>query len=182
MHRIDSLRAPFISLLVLVALCGASFANAEPRTADSENRSSIARPARTTPGAAIASRRQAARRARGRRVHHSRGPVPAGLATVPGSAGLRIAIDPVTGRLAAPTAEQSRALDAMAGPAVSHSAEGLEVVTLPDGSKMVNLQGRFMEYAIAVRDSTGRIRLGCVHGETRADSIVRSAARATGRE
>jgi hypothetical protein len=39
-----------------------------------------------------------------------------------------------------------------------------------------------MEYAIAVRDSTGSIRLGCVHGASAADRAVRPAARATGRE
>lgn len=66
------------------------------------------------------------------------------------AAGLVAYIDPVTGGLTAtPTEEQRAAMRTALAALVNDSDEGLVEVTLPDGSVMLDLQGRFQE-ALAV--------------------------------
>lgn len=82
-----------------------------------------------------------------------------------GVAGMVVGIDPETGKLGMP----SRAFrDAMSndsrGPALSRSMEGLTVVHRPDGSKMVDLKGRFQDYAIIRITPDGKKEETCVQG------------------
>ena len=92
-----------------------------------------------------------------------------------GSAGMVVGIDPETGRIGKPTPAQPAAL---ASRAFDHSSEGLTVVHRPDGSRMVDLQDRFQEYAIVRIAPDGTKQQTCVDGpdvEAALKGIARSA-------
>ncbi len=88
---------------------------------------------------------------------------PARALAVPGSAGMRVARDPETGRLVAPTAEQLAALGTPAEPLDGNYAD-IPVTLLPDGSKKVTLDERFMDYTVVRRTASGALRFECVRG------------------
>jgi hypothetical protein len=91
-----------------------------------------------------------------------RAPAVAAVRTQPyASAGMVVQLDTETGRVGMPTAAfRARIPD----PALSRSMEGLNVVTKPDGSKMINLQGRFQEYVVIRLTPDGRKVQACVDG------------------
>jgi hypothetical protein len=101
--------------------------------------------------AAVASAQQtgapAAEKSPGEAVEAPAAPMPAM------AAGMVIARDPETGELRAPTAAELAELasgwDAMYDP------EGLESVIFPDGTEMVDLQGRYLLHELAVTDARG---------------------------
>jgi len=95
---------------------------------------------------------------------------------VAGSAGMRVAIDPVTHRVTAPSPEQMQAMDRESPPALERSSEGLPVIDLPGGGQRVDLRGRFLEYAIARKDSTGKLHFDCVSTAKDAKRLVREPA------
>ena len=69
---------------------------------------------------------------------------------VPFASGMKIVVDPETGRLRAPTAAESRLLDALGNDALTYkSTEGLRSVVAPDGTISLNLQGRYLKAAVA---------------------------------
>lgn len=81
------------------------------------------------------------------------------VASAPGEAGMRIYMDPETGTYGP--------LPAGAEPVVSinplnDSDEGLVRVQLPDGSLMVDLQGRFQEYFVVQMTPSGKRVVKCV--------------------
>ena len=83
-------------------------------------------------------------------------------ATTPrGAAGMIIGIDPETGQLVMPS-KTARA--ALASPALDRSMAGLTVVHKPDGSKMIDLQGRFQEYMVVHIAPDGHKVENCVQG------------------
>jgi hypothetical protein len=76
--------------------------------------------------------------------------------------GMVVGLDPETGRLGMPSADQMLQLSAVERTGMLRSTAGLTSVRRADGSTMVNLQGRFMDYSVARLDAAGRPRLGCV--------------------
>jgi hypothetical protein len=84
-----------------------------------------------------------------------------------------------TGKEDAPKAPT---VDDLAGEALieqitSRSTEGLQVVELPDGTKMVDLEGRFMHVMRAVPDGKGGVRLVCnTHGQVETPLVPVSKA------
>jgi hypothetical protein len=80
----------------------------------------------------------------------------------PAAAGMVISIDPETGALVAPTAEQMLRLTPAERTGLMRTAEGLTQVRLPGGGVMVDLQGRFLEFSVVQLDLEGRPRLHCV--------------------
>lgn len=91
-------------------------------------------------------------------------PAPA-TATAPpvAAAGMIAYVDPVTGgHTSTPTEEQRAAMRAALEHALSRSVEGLQEVVLPDGSVMVDLQGRFQEAVVARRAPDGTLHTFCV--------------------
>lgn len=83
------------------------------------------------------------------------------------AAGMIVGKDPVTGRIGKPTPEQRAEIERsapLASPALDRSGEGLTVVHRPDGSKMVDLQGRFQEYTVVRIGPDGRKSQVCVQG------------------
>jgi hypothetical protein len=102
----------------------------------------------------------------------STGPAPAAA----GAAGLRAYIDPATGRLtAAPTEAQVRGLDEGLDALANRSSEGLAAVTQPDGTQVVDLQGRFRSLSTATISATGSVRLDCIEGRAPSGSPRPSA-------
>ena len=84
------------------------------------------------------------------------------LSPLPGSAGMIVGIDPETGNLGMPSPE-ARARMSMS-PALDRSMTGLTVVTRPDGSKHLDLRGRFQEYMVLHLTPDGRKVETCVQG------------------
>jgi hypothetical protein len=116
----------------------------------------------------------------------SRRPVRATTASVrvPGSAGMRAFIDPVTGRLTRPTVDDAHPVEAQAlvRPAPEDDpTRGLSEVPLAGGGAMVRLDERFQEYELAKVGSDGKVTRDCVHG-TDGLAKARKAAPAPARE
>jgi len=74
----------------------------------------------------------------------------------------RTFVDPATGRTVEPTPEQIQALEQAVAEMLSQSTEGLEPVEQPDGTIMLDLDGRFQEIAIATVAPGGEVSVGCV--------------------
>jgi hypothetical protein len=109
---------------------------------------------------------------------------PAAVQTVPAPAtpavaapaplgGLVAARDPETGELRAPTAEELAELAAEF--AVLRSDEGLVPVVRPDGTVTVNLQGRYLEFALATRGADGAAVQHCASEPGQVVSILTGA-------
>lgn len=92
---------------------------------------------------------------------------PAALSATPvGAAGMIVAIDPESGALVPPTAEQVLTLTAAERTGLMRTSEGLTQVRLPNGAVMVDLQGRFMEYSVVQLDPAGCPHFFAVNDET----------------
>lgn len=88
----------------------------------------------------------------------------AAAADTPSASAMIMARDPQTGLLRAPTAEEMRALGSgltRDRQALNFSDEGLKQVELPDGTVMLDLQGRFMSTSTAFVDAQGRLVRQC---------------------
>lgn len=74
--------------------------------------------------------------------------------------GMVVVVDPETKQLRAP---QGREAEALLGaiPALNQSDAGLVQVRLPDGSYMIDLQGRYQEYAFVTVGADGKLQHGC---------------------
>lgn len=83
-------------------------------------------------------------------------------APAPAMSGLRVTIDPETGQMVVPPPADRRkmALSPAMQNAFSQSDEGLPTVVLPDGTVMVNLQGRFRNLLFATVDAEGQLKVG----------------------
>jgi len=103
-------------------------------------------------------------------------PLPVGM-------GLRAFIDPETGRLRQPTSEEAAAFAASSRVARNKSIEGLEVEYRKDGSKFVDLQGRFMHSLRVTRNADGTSSFTCTdrdpHTHAHPDQPATSVAPAT---
>jgi hypothetical protein len=81
------------------------------------------------------------------------------------SSSLRAYRDPATGRLRAPTPEESRRLTEAARALLARRrARTYRVVVAPDGMKTVELDDAFDMSVIAIRQPDGSIRYRCVSG------------------
>jgi hypothetical protein len=88
---------------------------------------------------------------------------PAEAAAPVAAAGLIAYIDPKTGGITStPTAEQRAEMRAALAALVNDSDEGLVEVTLPDGSVMLDLQGRFQEALAVLVAPDGTRRYECI--------------------
>jgi len=83
---------------------------------------------------------------------------PQAQTAVRNSAGLMIYRDPETGDIGIDPASATKSVP---GFELNDSDEGLVEETLPDGSKMVNLQGRFQEVAVMHIGPDGKMHLEC---------------------
>lgn len=75
----------------------------------------------------------------------------------PVTPGMVVSIEPETGRLVMPSAEEMLRLSAAERTGLLRTSAGLTEVRLPNGAVMVDLQGRFMEFTVVRRDLQGRL-------------------------
>ncbi|PIV34319.1 MAG: hypothetical protein COS34_04675 [Lysobacterales bacterium CG02_land_8_20_14_3_00_62_12] len=77
-------------------------------------------------------------------------------------AGMRAYVDPATGKLVSQpvTAEQKRQATTV-DPAFSQDSSDLRVVQMPDGSTMMDLQGRFQQATVVAKQSDGSLSTYC---------------------
>jgi hypothetical protein len=98
----------------------------------------------------------------------------AAVPATPGSAGMVVAIDPETGELGLPSAEQAAALRPQR---TTDGMEGLREIRHGDGAvTIVDLQGRLLEYSVVHIGTDGKVQLRCVHGADQADAALRAPA------
>ncbi len=96
---------------------------------------------------------------------------------LPLGVGLRVFIDPATGETRAPTKEELAAISSAARESRNKSSEGLIIEYRPDGSKHVNLRGRFMHSMRVTLDADGSTSYRCTdHGDDAHASTPASAA------
>lgn len=82
-----------------------------------------------------------------------------------GQAGMRVFRDTDTGLIGPPTPQQAADLAASEGDDLMFSSEGLHPMRMPDGSLMIDLQGRYQESAVARKNAAGKVEWNCVSGE-----------------
>ena len=92
-------------------------------------------------------------------------------------AGLEVTVDPSTGRLVPPTPEQRARLAAALARMIDHRTEGLEVRRLPNGAHLVDLQGRFRNVEVAMRDTRGQVLFQCVDAPGQLQSLFERATK-----
>ena len=90
--------------------------------------------------------------------------------------GLRAFIDPKTGQLRQPTTDELAAISASSRVGRNKSIEGLEVEYRKDGSKFVDLQGRFMHSLRVTRNAGGATSYTCTDREPHAHPHTGSSA------
>jgi len=80
-------------------------------------------------------------------------------------AGMRAALDPATGRLIAPSAEQTRRMsELMWGYGPVDEDQPLVGQRLADGTELADLDQRFMEFVVVEIGPDGKLRKRCVTG------------------
>ncbi len=90
--------------------------------------------------------------------------------------GMVVAVDPETGALVLPTPEQRLRLTPAERTGLLRTSSGLAEQRLPDGSVMVDLQGRFREFTVVQAGPSGVLRLGCVHDQAALRRLLQPAA------
>ena len=107
--------------------------------------------------------------------------VAAGLSVFPThagtEAGMRVARDPASGQLRAPTAAESKALDAKSTRAPVGMVTGTanpQPVLRADGSTALELDASTMVYTVARRAADGSIEMVCVNGSEAANLAVKT--------
>jgi hypothetical protein len=95
-----------------------------------------------------------------------------------GAAGMKVYIDPVTGKIGPPPAEMAPQeipdeIPVEMENALNTSSDGLEVVEVdqPGGGIMIDLQGRFQHFQKATLDTNGKVSINCVSDETETGQI-----------
>jgi len=77
-----------------------------------------------------------------------------------------------------PAAGSQGTLQATPDPSVARSTDGLVIQVLPDGSRRVNLQGRFRAYSAVSIAADGTLRMACADDQAAALALAASAAHA----
>jgi hypothetical protein len=91
----------------------------------------------------------------------------------PGVGGQKVHIDPVTHKIKDPEPEDIKALSDAAAQTASPVVP-LQVLKLPNGTLMVDLQGQVMDATVVTRGADGRLTTECVRGLDNASEVVRS--------
>lgn len=90
--------------------------------------------------------------------------------------GVQVAIDPATGKLRPPTADEAASLAAGLQRMLSRETDGLQVITFADGTQMVSLDDTFQDVAIATKGKRGNTTLRCVNDGVQAARLLAGTA------
>ncbi len=94
----------------------------------------------------------------------------------PGRAGLVVEVDPPPGEASATVGGADAARQIANDAALTRSTDGLQVQMLPDGSRRVDLQGRFRSYTVASLSADGTLSMACADDQAGAIALARAAA------
>ena len=81
--------------------------------------------------------------------------------------GMRAAVDPQTGELRPPTADEARRLTEARAAAFTSALEQLEMVQHEDGTVSVDLKGLFLQDVVVRKNPDGSLSLKCVPHDTK---------------
>lgn len=102
-----------------------------------------------------------------------RAPFPA---NPPGRAGLVVEVDPPPGETSATVGGAETARRMANDAALTRSTDGLQVQMLADGSRRVDLQGRFRSYSVVTLSADGTLGMACADDQASAIALARAAA------
>jgi len=102
---------------------------------------------------------------------------PAPISTSASAPGIRAAIDPATGALRTPTAEERMAASARKRAARAETMRNLEVVVHPNGMKTVDLGDAFLFDVVVETAPDGTIGYRCVPGAAQAPAAASKEVR-----
>lgn len=103
--------------------------------------------------------------------------VPADAASPPGAAGMRVFLDPQTGRLIAPDQLPRQALAALEQAMLRRDDSGLTQQILPNGAVFVHLRGRFHNLAVVRNEPAEDVSTTrCVTSSQAARSLLAAEA------
>ncbi len=101
----------------------------------------------------------------------------------PGTAGMRVFLDPQTGRVIAPDQLPPEALSALEQAMLRRDTGGLIQRSLPSGAVVVDLQGRFHNFAVATIEPEGGVSTTrCLTSGEAARSLLEAGAKRSPRE
>ena len=90
--------------------------------------------------------------------------------------GQQVSADPASGRVHQPTPKEAQKMAAELSVMLQRDVEDLNVVTLPDGTQMVDLDGGFQNVMMATFDANGQLVLTCVDDPAAAEALLQSRA------
>lgn len=90
--------------------------------------------------------------------------------------GLLVAVDPVTGKLRAPTAAEAKALAATLGLTLKNAGQEPVEVVWPDGTVTVDLDESFLSFSVASIGSDGNVAMECFDHPAHVDHPVATTA------
>lgn len=94
------------------------------------------------------------------------------------SAGMQIAIDPVTGQYRQPTPEEAMILAEGLKSILNDSSEGLDEIAMPEGGFAVDLEDRFQNVFVAFLQPEGDVTHDCLSSPVQVDAAIAAAAAA----
>ncbi|MEO8675093.1 MAG: hypothetical protein ABI569_05905 [Casimicrobiaceae bacterium] len=100
-------------------------------------------------------------------------PAKAAVVPVPSAGGLTVFVDPVTGKIRQPSADEIGALMSSRPPAAASTAP-LVQRALPGGGFAVTLDSSFDSYVVVSKNADGSLASDCVVGDEKATSAVKS--------
>lgn len=72
--------------------------------------------------------------------------------------------------------EETAAFEAQVRAMINRSGDGLTVYTLDNGTKVVDLEGRFQSVALARKDSSGKVSTVCVSNQNEVKRFLKGRA------
>lgn len=93
-----------------------------------------------------------------------------------GAAGYVVHLDGNGKMVTDPQAVSDAQFNAEMAKMINTSSEGLQQVTLPDGTVKVDLQGRFQSASVATRDAHGKVVIPCLSNENDVQAFEKTSA------
>ncbi len=90
--------------------------------------------------------------------------------------GLRVFIDPATGKIKQPTPAEMRALDEAIASLPTRDLRSAQVTQYADGSVSITNDGSLMSYAMARINADGSVSQACIDDAAAADAFLNGAA------
>jgi len=90
--------------------------------------------------------------------------------------GMRVYIDPATGKIKQPTREEVQALDKAIASLPSHALKNLQAMQFSDGTVALALDDSFLNYALVRINSDGSVSGACIDNSADANAFLNGNA------